>query len=67
MVALLVAATSRAGEVPPAAQEMAKTCGVDSFDQIEAIRYTFNIEFPGAKVARSCGRSSAPNLIWSRM
>jgi hypothetical protein len=53
MVALLVAVTSRAGEVPPAAQEMAKTCGVDSFDQIEAIRYTFNIEFPGVKVARS--------------
>ncbi len=53
MVALAVTATSRAGEVPPAAQEMAKTCGLDSFDQIEAIRYTFNIEFPGAKVARS--------------
>ena len=53
MAALAVAATSRAGEVPPAAQEMAKTNGLDSFAQIEAIRYTFNIEFPGAKVVRS--------------
>ena len=52
MVALAVAATSRAGEVPPAAQEMAKTYGLDSFGQIEAIRYTFNIEFPGVKVVR---------------
>jgi hypothetical protein len=53
IVTLLAAATSRAGEVPPAAQEMAKTCGLDSFDQIEALRYTFNIEFPGAKISRS--------------
>jgi hypothetical protein len=53
MVALAVAATARAGEVPPAAQEMAKTYGLDSFGQIEAIRYTFNIEFPGVKVVRS--------------
>jgi hypothetical protein len=53
MVALAVAATARAGEVPPAAQEMAKTSGLDSFGQIEAIRYTFNLEFPGVKVVRS--------------
>ncbi len=53
MVALAVAATARAGEVPPAAQEMAKTYGLDSFGQIEAIRYTFNLEFPGVKFVRS--------------
>jgi hypothetical protein len=53
MVALVVAATARAGEVPPAAQEMAKTYGLDSFGQIEAIRYTFNLEFPGVKVVRA--------------
>jgi hypothetical protein len=32
---------------------MAKTLGLDSFGQVEAIRYTFNIEFPGVKVVRS--------------
>jgi hypothetical protein len=37
-----------AGEVPPAAEELAKTFGLDSWDQIEGIRYTWNGEFPGA-------------------
>jgi hypothetical protein len=46
-------ATARAGEVPPAAQEMAKTFGIDSFGQIEKIRYTFNLSFPGLNVVRS--------------
>src|ERR1700678_494992 len=48
-----LAATSGAGEIPPAAQEMAKTLGIDSFDQIEGIRYTFNISLPGLNVSRS--------------
>ena len=48
MVALVVAATSRAGEIPPAAQEMAKTFGLDAWEQIEGIRYTWNVELPGA-------------------
>jgi hypothetical protein len=47
-LALTFAASARAGEVPPAAQEMAKTFGLDSWDQIEGLRYTWNAEVPGA-------------------
>jgi hypothetical protein len=36
------------GGIPPAAQEMAKTYGLDAFGQIEGIRYTWNAEYPGA-------------------
>lgn len=43
-----LAASCGAGEIPPAAQAMAKTYGLDSWDQIEGIRYTWNAEFPGA-------------------
>ncbi len=32
---------------------MAKTYGLDSFKQIEGIRYTFNAELPGVKLSRS--------------
>ena len=37
-----------AGQLPPAAEEMAKTYGLDSWGQIEGIRYTWNAEIPGA-------------------
>jgi hypothetical protein len=50
---LVLAATSGAQELPPVAEQMAKTYGLDSFGQIEKIRYTFNVERPGAKVART--------------
>jgi len=49
----LLAATSWAQERPPAAQQMSKTYGLDSFGQIEKIRFTFNAELPGANLARS--------------
>jgi hypothetical protein len=48
LLTLGVVATARAGEIPPAAQEMAKTYGLDAFGQIEGIRYTWNAEYPGA-------------------
>jgi hypothetical protein len=35
------------------AEPIAKTYGVDSFGQIDAIRYTFNVEFPGVHLARA--------------
>ncbi|MBV8212606.1 MAG: hypothetical protein JOZ08_05200 [Verrucomicrobia bacterium] len=47
-LAVAFAATARAGEIPPAAEEMAKTYGLDSWGQIEGIRYTWNAEVPGA-------------------
>jgi hypothetical protein len=50
---LLHAGTSRAQTRPPIAEQLAKTYGLDSFGQIEAIRYTFNVQFPGVNVSRS--------------
>jgi hypothetical protein len=47
---LLLAATSWA-QKPPIAEQIAKTYGLDSFGQIDAIRYTFNI--PGFKLSRT--------------
>jgi hypothetical protein len=35
------------------AEEIAKTYGLDSFGQVEAIRYTFNLELPGRNLSRS--------------
>lgn len=35
------------------AEQVAKAYGVDSFDQIEAIRYTWNAQFPGVNLSRS--------------
>ncbi len=44
---LILPTTSGAQQRPPIAEEIAKTYGLDSFGQIEAIRYTWNAEFPG--------------------
>src|ERR1051326_4136 len=38
---------------PPIADKMARTHGLDSFGQVEGIRYTFNVERPGVNVSRS--------------
>jgi hypothetical protein len=51
--ALLVAATSWAQTRSPVAEQLGKAYGIDSLDQVEAIRYTFNIEAPGVNVSRS--------------
>src|SRR5712664_3733166 len=50
---LVCAATSWAQTRPRIAEQMAKTYGLNSFGQIEAIRYTFNVQFPGVNVSRS--------------
>jgi hypothetical protein len=47
---LVLAGTSRAQTRPPIAEQLAKTYGLDSFGQIEGIRYTFNIELPALKL-----------------
>src|SRR5260370_34202723 len=52
---LVLAAPSWAQTRPPIAQQIAKTYGLDSFGQIEAIRYTFNAELPGVNLSRSWG------------
>jgi hypothetical protein len=50
---LVFAATCRAQNKPPIVQEIAKAYGLDSFGQIEQIRYTFNVDLPGIKNSRS--------------
>ena len=44
---LVLAATSWAQERAPILDNIAKTYGIDSWDQIQAIRYTWNGEIPG--------------------
>ncbi|MGC2203164.1 MAG: hypothetical protein WA633_23870 [Stellaceae bacterium] len=50
---LILAATSWAQQRPPVVEKLAKTYGLESFGQIEAIRYTFNAQGPGLDLARS--------------
>ena len=45
--ALVLSATSWAQKSSPVAEQLAKTYGLDSFRQVEAIRYTWNGEIPG--------------------
>ena len=50
---LVLAASSWAQTKPPIAEQTAKEFGIDSFGQIEAIRYTFTVQFPGVNISRS--------------
>jgi hypothetical protein len=47
-----LAAISWAQSRPPILEKVAKNYGLDSWDQIEAIRYTWNAQFPGVNVSR---------------
>jgi hypothetical protein len=48
---LALAAPSRSQERPPIADRIAKAYGLDSFGQIERIRYTWNADLPGIKLS----------------
>jgi len=48
--ALLLAAASQAQTRPPIVEQLAKTYGLDNWGQIEAVRYTFNLDLPALKV-----------------
>jgi len=50
---LILPAISCSPKRPAVAEQLAKTYGLDSFGQIDAIRYTFNAQFPGVNLARS--------------
>jgi hypothetical protein len=50
---LVFAANSWAQKRSPIAEQIAKTYGLDSFGQIEGIRYTWNAEFPGINLSRT--------------
>ena len=47
---LLLAGTSQAQTRPAIVEQLAKTYGLDSYAQVDAIRYTFNLELPALKV-----------------
>ena len=50
---LVLTPNSLAQKRAPIIEQIAKTYGLDSFGQIEAIRYTFNLQFPGVNISRS--------------
>src|SRR6516225_1947192 len=50
---LILPATSGAQQRPPIFEKLTKTYGLESFGQIEAIRYTFNAQAPGLDLSRS--------------
>jgi hypothetical protein len=50
---LVLASTSWAQNRPPILEQVAKAYGLDSYGQIEAIRYTWSAQFPGVHVSRT--------------
>jgi hypothetical protein len=50
---LILPATPGAQQRPPILEKLTKTYGLESFGQIDAIRYTFNAEALGLNVSRS--------------
>jgi hypothetical protein len=50
---LVLAPNARAQQRPPILEKIAKTYGLDSYGQIEGIRYTFNLDLPGLKLSRT--------------
>ena len=50
---LILPATAGAQQRPPILEKITKTYGLESFGQIEAIRYTFNAETSGFNVSRT--------------
>lgn len=47
---LLVAGIAQAQTRPPNVEQLAKTYGLDSWGQVDAVRYTFNLDLPALKV-----------------
>ncbi|HUI53142.1 MAG TPA: hypothetical protein VLX60_15255 [Terriglobales bacterium] len=47
---VLLAAPSFAQTRPPIVEQLAKTYGIDSYSQVEALRYTFNLDLPALNV-----------------
>ena len=50
---IILTATSWAQARPPIVEKLANTYGLQSYGQIEAIRYTFNAQFPGVTLSRT--------------
>src|SRR5215469_16683694 len=52
-VLLILPTTSGAQQRPPILEKLTKTYGLESFGQIQAIRYSFTAEAPGINISRS--------------
>lgn len=63
MLLLILSASSCSPKRPAMAEQLAKTYGLDSFGQIDAIRYTFNVEFPGFKLSRKWEWNPKTNTV----
>ena len=48
-----LAPSASAQNRPPILEQIAKTYGLDSYGQVEAIRYTWNAQFPGVNVSHA--------------
>ena len=51
LLLLLVASASQAQTRPPIVEQLAKTYGLDSWGQVDAVRYTFNLQIPALKLS----------------
>jgi len=51
--ALLSPAIAGAQQRPPIVEQLAKTYGLDSYAQVDAVRYTFNLDIPAFKLTLS--------------
>jgi hypothetical protein len=51
--AIVLASNSWAQQRPPIVQKLADTYGLQSFAQVDAIRYTWSATFPGVNISRS--------------
>ena len=52
-VGLLILVAALSAQRPPICEQIAKAYGLDSFPQIEQLRYTWNADFGGVKISRS--------------
>jgi hypothetical protein len=53
MLLLILSAASCSHKQSSVAEPIAKTYGLDSFKQVDAVRYTFNVQFPGVNASRA--------------
>jgi hypothetical protein len=56
-------ATSRAQQSSPIAEQIGKIYGLDSFGQVEAIRYTWSLEAPALKISRTWEWDPSTDMI----
>jgi hypothetical protein len=53
LTVVFLTGTSWSQQRPPIVEQLAKTYGLDSYGQVDAIRYTFNLQLPGFNLSRS--------------